>query len=383
MLGEKGKRTKVRAVEITKRSPIAVAVFGTSTPFAFWGFSLVCRVVEALVGPVHHIHGSSLASLRDGWKDRGDRSIVFTSDLPDVALSHFLLANGLPTVVFLDDPRDAVYWAIASRNLDPENAIRFSTRTFASMAEPFTNHDALIIRRWKTTDVPEIVRAVALHIGGAGNDEETDSSMQRLAGADAAKGSPSLADNLKAHGAHISTFVNQLDLPEESKRLIDKSIAGYRPLFEGKWPSRISWPVELFFTSDSYPAFLPLDITGPARYLIYGPYMYLPCGRWNAEIVFEIIDNVSGLKAIADVVIDDVVVQGIIRMPSQGIFSYLLPFEVLDPQRQIELRLAMDKGAIEGKFLWRSVTMISEWEVDERNLGSQVSRIGQFTELPS
>jgi hypothetical protein len=354
--------TRVKSAHL---GPMMVASFGTSTPFSYWGFVWLCKMVGFLTGDFLRIHGTTLLDLRDGWLNRTGRSVVFTTDLPEATLCDFLLGNEIPIVVFLDDPQDAVISAIASRGLSVEQAIRFSTRTFCAMSEPFKSSRTLVIRRWEHTEIRDIASLILRYLGGGDQEDEVDAVLEFcIEGYDADK-STKLEDELAERGIRGALFGDQtLDLSKNAKALIQRAVAGYRPIFDGHELSDITWPNELFIAAGELPASAPVELAGPSRTLIWGPYMYLPRGQWEAKIVFEVVDVFSDHQAVVDVRMNEVIVEKIMVMPRIGMYSYTLLFEVDDANKSVELRILMKTGAIEGRFLLRSVSLAPASEVD-------------------
>ena len=134
-----------------------------------------------------------------------------------------------------------------------------------------------------------------------------------------------------------------------------QSVAGYADLIAGKQATEIVWPMELFTRPDERPARAPIELTGPARGLFWGPYMHLPVGDWTARVEFEIDGAISGVEAMTDVRVNEVVNEKTFEMPAKGIFAYDLSFHVADPHLPVEIRLFTKRSAIEGVFLPRSV----------------------------
>ena len=92
------------------------------------------------------------------------------------------------------------------------------------------------------------------------------------------------------------------------------------------------------------------DMTGPSRFLTYGPYFCLPCGRWAAEWQFTVQENHSGNVLILDIATGTSVVPFTAKLPSQGVFSAEFEFPVEDARTPIEVRVALGEGAIEGRL---------------------------------
>jgi hypothetical protein len=61
---------------------------------------------------------------------------------------------------------------------------------------------------------------------------------------------------------------------------------------EATEPSEVWWPAGLF-QSEAGSAEAPIDVTGRARCLCWGPYAEMPAGRWRAEVSLEFCEDAS------------------------------------------------------------------------------------------
>jgi hypothetical protein len=328
-------------------APVGVAVFGVSTPFAYWGFHVVRHVVEAIAGPTLHLHITSLAQLREGFARREGGSVVVTSDFPEAELARFVCAAGLPLIVFSDDPGDTLDWTMKSRQMSAFDAARFSTRMFSTLALPFTSNRALLIAGARNESSEQVVAAVIEHLFPGRGDWLTSRTFEYLieSGAIARERTVDRSEYCGVGSKSPS------QLPEDAKR----AVRAYGDLMAGRWPEEIDWPLEMFTRPDNRAVRDPVDLTGPARALFYGPYLNLPVGDWVARVEFEIDGALSGVEALADVRVNEAVTEKTFEMPAKGIFAYELSFHVADPHHPIEIRLFTKKSAIEGVFLPRSV----------------------------
>src|ERR1700710_1521089 len=83
-----------------------------------------------------------------------------------------------------------------------------------------------------------------------------------------------------------------------------------------------------------------VDLLGPARLLIWGPYLHLPKGRWRASMEFEVVGNLSPNQVIADVLVGgEFAGIGTFDLPERGVFAWSLAFVVADVEKAIEVRL--------------------------------------------
>lgn len=115
----------------------------------------------------------------------------------------------------------------------------------------------------------------------------------------------------------------------------------------------VTWPWQMLYSGDTLSSLTTsiIDITGPARILLYGPYLCLPAGHWTVSIVIafsaDAMDTplLVGLYA-AEIPLGEVSV----RACAAGWFTVDFPVEVHDPTQPIELRIATLEGAIEGEI---------------------------------
>ena len=72
--------------------------------------------------------------------------------------------------------------------------------------------------------------------------------------------------------------------PRESAQLLETSTAG-----------ELVWDRNNFLSRDDPSGSCPpaIDITGPARFLWFGPYVPLPAGVWRAEVMFDLCEDAA------------------------------------------------------------------------------------------
>lgn len=332
-------------------APIGVAVFGVSTPFAYWGFHLVLEIVHAAAGETLHLHIANFQQLRDRVGERSGGSLVVTSDFPDQDLFDFLLRSALPVIAFGDDVDEMIDWTAHSRRMSTENAVRFCCNITCVLAPAFLAPKALILR--PDNSVRALVAAIVAHLCPTA-DEGLAASLYETLVRDG-KISPDGPANWRVNADPSVTGPPSAD-PERTADM-KTAMTNYADVFSGHFPSEVMWPVSLFTCPDIASWREPIDLTGPARAVMYGPYLHLPPGEWIARVEFEIDEAVSGVEAATDVFISEVLVEKVFLMPAKGIFAYELSFAVADPRHAVEIRLFTKRSAIEGRLLVRSVTV--------------------------
>ena len=93
------------------------------------------------------------------------------------------------------------------------------------------------------------------------------------------------------------------------------------------------------------------DLVGPARCLTFGPFLYLPAGRWKANFEFEITGNQTVNSLRFDVIADGgVATKKVVDLRQSGKFRFSDTFDIGNPWLPVEFRTLLDKGAIDGQL---------------------------------
>jgi hypothetical protein len=115
---------------------------------------------------------------------------------------------------------------------------------------------------------------------------------------------------------------------------------------------RIAWPGSLFLLGDSpdTPMHDPVELSGPARCVLYGPYLHIPPGAWSASVTLGLADCAGMRSFTLEVVCGEVMTKGRFHCSGSGLFRTRLEFEHGSPDVPIELRLFLDAGEIYGSI---------------------------------
>jgi hypothetical protein len=152
------------------------------------------------------------------------------------------------------------------------------------------------------------------------------------------------------HARELSVFggasKNLPDVSSLTRKLCRLAEPALAQLAEG----RVEWPGSLFFLGDfpDTPMRGPVDLAGPARCLLYGPYMHLLVGRWNACITVAIAGIQGGQSFTVEVACNEVIAGGRFHCEGPGLFEIRIDFAHRNPHLPIELRVFLDEGAIYG-----------------------------------
>ena len=121
--------------------------------------------------------------------------------------------------------------------------------------------------------------------------------------------------------------------PLESE-LIDFLAPQYDAIVHGRPLESLEWPVYALLRPE-FPDRLtiaPIDLTGPARFIYFGPYFALPAGAWRADVSLEVRDCYSDNRIAVDVCAAAeplAVVHA--KLPAHGVYGCKIEFEIEEP----------------------------------------------------
>ncbi len=157
------------------------------------------------------------------------------------------------------------------------------------------------------------------------------------------------------NAAHVRQLLD--DRSPLENELIDFAADQYNQIIDGQPLRQLEWPTYALLRPE-FPDRLTLgsiDLTGPARFIYYGPYFALSEGVWAAEIAIEVQDCHSDNRIAIDIFSEEILAQIKTKLPASGVYGCEIRFGVSDPSKPIEVRMQLLTGAIEGLFMVRGI----------------------------
>lgn len=316
-------------------------------------------VVNGLSEKVEHIHLSTLNVLKDSWQKRASNHVVMFLDRPDADLANMLSRVPLPVVFLAEDPVESARFLMQKHKLAAVEAVRLAASSYASIQRVVCSASNLLRLS------PEQCRnkAVAARQLQAflAQDEDDDGDQPVVTGGNIAPlVLPAPADNSLA-----------LDL-------LSEALLPFRSVVELQPARNMVFPLGMFMTTDVLGELYRGDditLVGPARILLYGPYLHLPAGRWRIQARFEVTENLSGnvikFEALCG---HDVVAHALGPLPPGGTYVVKIEGDFPEPREPVQLRIGIQEGAIEGRFklLDVSAIMVTEGLIGEEQRWSKI-----------
>ena len=264
-----------------------------------------------------------------------------------------------PLAVCLDDFKTVAHYSVATRGFGGVEATRFATMGLVNVERASLDPPPLsLIVRDRNTLLTALIHGLAwlyqIPVDGDG--------VSRVL---ASSGFPERADATLGdyEAASLSAYGNARELLEQrsplENELIDFLAPQYDPIAAGQRVEQMEWPVFALLRPE-FPDRLtigPIDLTGPARHVYYGPYFALPAGAWSADISFEVQDCLSENRIAVDVFAGKVLTIINATLPPRGVFGCQLRFEIEHHSEPAEIRLQLLSGAIEGALQMRKIEL--------------------------
>jgi hypothetical protein len=210
--------------------------------------------------------------------------LIMGARQPDERLRAALAETEIPFIMALDDPRGAVNDIIAKTGADPAAATRAVANSCPFIMRYLTIPGALTLHaKQGRSDPSGTVLAIAGHLRIPISESQAAEIAHNLA-----QGGLAPVESNVSDGAQL--------LPERSRKMLDGALAPYGEFFAGANMSQFIWTRDLFaLVGDptKKPAHL-IDVSGGSRCLIYGPYIHLSPGSWNARVVLGFSPEATG-----------------------------------------------------------------------------------------
>jgi hypothetical protein len=327
-------------------------IFGSCGLVGSLALQIVSALAETCRRPHVVIHVGTGAEFSPVWQQRQSDDVILFSDSPDAALTARVLETGLPLVVFLETPASIVrsVWQVTKTDAGP---MRVRALSLAALHDLALSSSALVVRSDEQSDLRDVIATIATHYGIAATDDQIGQVIARIAPEFAPDNRISLATALDVLPLPIAEdAVDQTPEPLWRDDLAPV-FESFAPLLEGRRVDHFVWPREVFLTLQNdapVPLRKPIDLTGPARTLIWGPYLNLPLGNWQADVIFSCSENLAGCRMEIDVFSQEVLVNLNFDLPREGTYQLKLPIEIADPQKSLEVRFIQKDGTIEGRL---------------------------------
>lgn len=322
---------------------------GTPSALSYATAHILRRIGDVLFGG--HVFASALPApdTSEGPPCGAARPpVVLFTDLPTQSLSDRLAGERLPLLLIVDDFVSVVADLMRTRSMAFSPAVRFATQVFALFAmlpdtgplrvtprdgaRPLSGFVEDIVRFFELDCSEAQIKTIVTSLVPAGGDDETLAGYVQL---------------FRPMGDGTGAVIT-----EAQRGALDLLAASYDALAAGRRPATVCWPTSLALLWGEQPGPLqgPVELLGPARFIICGPYLHLPRGRWRMHVEIETRSCLSDNRIGADIFSETILAAATARLPSAGRYTFPLDFTITNPAAPVEIRLQVVTGCIEGSL---------------------------------
>ncbi len=321
-------------------APAVLCVVGLPGALSGWCGRLVARLAGG-DGDAAVFTANSLADIGRRLLDPAPLPAVAIIHCPDTGLCEALLADGCRFALLHTSPEAAVEALVREHGVAAAEAVRMIANAQATTARLHHAPGALPIGAGDLAG-GAAARALAAHFGLPFPPADMPPPPPRADAA--AQAAPTEPDWHRLVGAALAG-APAAPLPASAL-----ARAALRPPAQGR-RTALTWPRDLFWTgAPQAPAVDAIDLTGPGRCVLHGPYIRLPAGPWSCALLFGCSREAVGLSMAADIHAGRVLNQAGFTIEEPGIFEIEIPFENPDPDALVEVRLFSTRAAFEGRI---------------------------------
>lgn len=265
---------------------------------------------------------------------------------PDSRLRAALENSNARFAVSLESPREAAADLLADTAAEPRMVTRAVANSCASAIRFPQLPGALLLQPESVREnAQDCVLALARHFGFT----PTDAAIGAAAAAFPASRSSSFDGEDYWPEA----------IPESARPVMRGAFAGYEDCFAGRGLGQIVWDRELFIANDPRKrATEPLDLSGGARILIFGPYIHLPPSPWTAQVRLAVSPEAAGHVLMIEAYSGRQLAAATLQPPGGGIFTTDLSFSLGEPSAEgLEIRVTVTEDNAKGQLAFGQVVL--------------------------
>jgi hypothetical protein len=328
---------------------------GMPSRFVEWCDALISRLAEYSFGSTERTAVNTLDELAAAVLRTRASHLTACSRQPVVQLQIEILQGKRPFVVTIGNPRAALRNLSERAGYDIAAATRAVASSCAAMLTLTRAPGALVVSSNDAADSITVAAAIADHLDIPASRIEIATIVSDLREAGLTPDHDDSNAWWSGLGEREQAVVNGALLPYVSHMTPD---ADLEPLV---------WEPELFYIFDDppatslIPAIRPVDVTGRARILVYGPFINLPPGSWSANVVLGFSSETAGMGFVVEVFAGRQLCRTRVEPSAEEIVETNLHF-VIDNliDQPVQIRIFSERAAFDGRLALGYVNMVPQ-----------------------
>jgi hypothetical protein len=315
---------------------------------ADWCDAVISRLAQHVLGSVEVLNLNTLEELALAMIRTGASHFLVCSRQPGGGVQTALTQAGKRFIAVLDEPRIALRDLALRPGYDLVGATRAVASSCAAMSGYSVFPGALVLTAGNEGQNPvSIAKAIAGHLELDVSEPEIEKIICTLRD-----------EGISPERSEDSIWWDSLGQPEQA--LVNGALGAYVEYYTGGDLPSITWERELFFIGDQpdQRATRPIDVTGRARCLIYGPYIMLPPGSWSVSVLLGFSKEAAELGYVVEIVAGSHLSRVNLQPEGEGVFEVALAISI-EPSMDhpVEVRLFSERAGFDGRLALGQVTL--------------------------
>jgi hypothetical protein len=277
--------------------------------------------------------------------------VVAVARQPVVRLQTEVVRTGRPFLVTLGAVDLALRELLQRPGYDLAVATRELASSCAAMLSLAAAPGALVLPSG-SSDLTALAASIARHFGFALSPGEIEAVAA------------SVESPAEVEETAESSWFDQLSAHEQA--IVNGALQPYVKYFAGGAElDPIVWEPDLFFTIEGaaegpwIPLKGPVDVTGRARFLIFGPYINLPPGPWSVTAVIGFSAETAGLSFVIEIAAGTQLSYARVQPTGEQVIETDVQFTIDDSATQaVEVRLVSERAAFDGRVVLGHVRFV-------------------------
>ncbi|MGE0769147.1 MAG: hypothetical protein AB7L90_22110 [Hyphomicrobiaceae bacterium] len=320
-------------------------IVGSHSPTTEWVFG----VVEAIVSRWAPERRCVRVDRFDRVDWLGSEPAVLLANYPSAQIIDAVERDAVRVVYVWEDPDSVLDFMTSTLRLSPVEAIRSQSASAVANLAVGRNRNVLLVTTRSLDDPDESALRIAKHIGLAVSRQDIAAIVPPRARPD--RGTPAREAGSRSTVSlpairPSTSWRRDQDLVEACELILSPMLAMAR----GDCTRPVVWPTAVFKFSDTPdgPAPLVAKISGPARNLYYGPYLYLPPARYRVEVLLEFSREIVDIPFIIEVHGSSWLANARINERRAGGYRGYFLLDHWDPTASLEIRLRNESPVATG-----------------------------------
>jgi len=308
-----------------------------------------------------HVVDFSSASMPDLGSRASNTNRLILAKEPSAWLIERIAAGHVRTIAVLEDPLDAVIYSRTLKGCTLLEGVRDQSAATASALALHGKPSVFFMSRNIPLNARDLAAEILQFVGWRVAGAEREMLLSAFGGPAAQP--LSLEKSLAAQVPYYATPVRpDVDFSrDDESAAVSQALDPLIKAMAGLDLEAIIWPMALLLEGNDFvrPAPAWLDLTGPARNLVWGPFLCLPPARYSCRYVMKFDEGAAQTRFSLEVHGKRPLAEHRFTPASSGTMALDFELDIDGPDHWIDLRFVLSEGTIDG----RASAVRAEWRL--------------------